>query len=439
MGHDVFISYSNRDKTVADAACSMLEGRGLRCWIAPRDIAPGVEWAEAIIAGINGARVFVLVFSGHANASPQVRREVERAVNRGLAIVPFRIEDVLPSGSLEYFLGAPHWLDALTPPLQRHLERLADAVARLLGRAESSSPPAPPPVKRRTDRLAGAAAWAAFLGAGGAIVYAALPRSAPTEAPADDLTVPDSANAASANAAEPAPPAAEPPLEALLSFFRVGLGSDGYIDASGPLRNATIPTGIAVSPAGARLVFIGTGHLPYLAPSGYGTLGEIKPDGPVLLALQTQADGPAFLELSFDEPLREVRLTMPRVEPTRGPSAVVAGTAFPALTVRALASRGEVIAERSYRPWGARDLQDVERRTITLTAPAAEGIRALRIRAGGWITTDTMPYAAARARSWDPATGPEPLPAPPPPPFNSILFVEEIAVRRMPAAPRSSR
>jgi hypothetical protein len=132
MTHQVFISYSSKDKHVGDAACALLEQRGYRCWIAPRDILPGQEWGGAIIDGITGGRVFVLIFSANANESPQVRREVERAVHHGLPIIPFRIEDVPPSRSLEYFMSAPHWLDALTPPLEAHLDYLADSVGRLL-------------------------------------------------------------------------------------------------------------------------------------------------------------------------------------------------------------------------------------------------------------------------------------------------------------------
>lgn len=98
----------------------------------PRDVLPGVGWAQSIIDAINGARVMVLVFSGNANGSPQIEREVERAVNKGLPVVPVRIEDVPPSEALEYFISAPHWLDAYTPPLEQHVDRLADAVKRLL-------------------------------------------------------------------------------------------------------------------------------------------------------------------------------------------------------------------------------------------------------------------------------------------------------------------
>jgi hypothetical protein len=88
MSHDAFISYSTHDKAAADATCAALEGSGIRCWIAPRDIVPGAEWGEAIIEGINHCRVLILIFSANANDSPQIRREVERAVSKGVPIIP---------------------------------------------------------------------------------------------------------------------------------------------------------------------------------------------------------------------------------------------------------------------------------------------------------------------------------------------------------------
>jgi len=131
MPAEVFISYSSKDRTVANMVCALLEKRGHRCWIAPRDIVPGTAWGEAIVDGIKGARVFVLIFSSHANASPQILREVERAVHHGMPIIPFRIEDVMPERSLEYFMSVPHWLDALAPPVEDHIARLGDVIDQL--------------------------------------------------------------------------------------------------------------------------------------------------------------------------------------------------------------------------------------------------------------------------------------------------------------------
>jgi hypothetical protein len=143
MAHDVFISHSVKDKVTADAVCAVLESEGVRCWIAPRDVMPGMEWGECIIEAIEQTRVMVLVFTADANSSPQIRREVERAVNHGVAILPVRIEDVMPGRALEYFIGNVHWLDALTPPLETHLKNLAGTVKMLLARLGQSPSPLP--------------------------------------------------------------------------------------------------------------------------------------------------------------------------------------------------------------------------------------------------------------------------------------------------------
>jgi TIR domain len=75
MSHDVFISYSTKDKNVADAVCAVLERNSIRCWIAPRDVTPGMVWGAAIVSAIHEAKVVVLVFSGACNTSPQIERE----------------------------------------------------------------------------------------------------------------------------------------------------------------------------------------------------------------------------------------------------------------------------------------------------------------------------------------------------------------------------
>jgi len=139
MPHDVFISYSSHDKAVADATCAAIEAQKIRCWIAPRDVLAGTEYGESIVNAIEDCRAMVLVFSDHANKSPHIRREVERAVSKGKFIVPFRIEDVLPSGALEYCLGSTHWLDALTPPMEKRIGELVESVGRLL--CQQVSPP----------------------------------------------------------------------------------------------------------------------------------------------------------------------------------------------------------------------------------------------------------------------------------------------------------
>src|SRR6202167_3531576 len=170
VSFDVFISYASKDKIVADAVCARLEAAGIRCWIAPRDIVPGTSYGEAIIDAIHGARVMVLVFSSSANASGHIPKEVERAVSNGVAILPFRIEDVAPGKSLDYFIGSVHWLDAMTPPMEHHLDNLAVTVHKLI--PAKSDEPKPGAAFGGSEATVmwrrGAAASAAVAGAAGA-------------------------------------------------------------------------------------------------------------------------------------------------------------------------------------------------------------------------------------------------------------------------------
>ena len=132
MAHEVFISHSSLDKPVADAVCAALEETTIRCWLAPRDVQPGRSFAGEITRAIQHSKVMVLIFSAHSNTSEQILREVQLAANSHLHIVQFRIENVLPNEDLEYYLSAPHWLDALTPPLENNIRRLRSSVKALL-------------------------------------------------------------------------------------------------------------------------------------------------------------------------------------------------------------------------------------------------------------------------------------------------------------------
>jgi hypothetical protein len=171
MVRDVFVSYSQPDYGCAMELVGRVEQEGINCWIAPRDIAPSADWAAEIIDAISNSRTMILVFSASSNESPQVRREVERAVHKQVSILPFRIENVLPSKSLEYFLSAQHWMDAFPPPREPHYARLcaylkaqrgpaaADAAttqpAPVLSSAPAAAPLDPAEVQRIERLLAG--------------------------------------------------------------------------------------------------------------------------------------------------------------------------------------------------------------------------------------------------------------------------------------------
>ena len=172
MAHDVFVSYSVKDKSVADAIVARLEAESVRCWVAPRDVVPGADWGESIIDAIESSRIMVLVFSSSANASPQIKREVERAVDKGVYIIPFRVDNIEPTRALEYFISTAQWMDAFPPPLEKHFDSLAKtAKAILAGSPPLPRPapaPSPPPAPARSARwvliaaallLVGLAVW----------------------------------------------------------------------------------------------------------------------------------------------------------------------------------------------------------------------------------------------------------------------------------------
>src|SRR5437016_1983603 len=141
MAHDVFVSHSEKDKAVADAIVARLEAESVTCWVAPRDVVPGADWGESIINAIESCRIMILIFSKSANESSQIKREVERAVNKEVYIIPFRVDDIRPTRSLEYFISTAQWLDAFSPPLERHLDNLAKTVKAVL-----ANPPLPKPL-----------------------------------------------------------------------------------------------------------------------------------------------------------------------------------------------------------------------------------------------------------------------------------------------------
>jgi formylglycine-generating enzyme required for sulfatase activity len=132
MAHDIFISHSSKDKVIADAICAGLEAKGMRCWIAPRDILPGQNYAGQLLKAIENCKVFIVVLSENAISSSHILKEVELAIESGLVIMPFRIQEVPLSDDLKYYLSNVHWLDALTPPLEKHIGKLADTIGRIL-------------------------------------------------------------------------------------------------------------------------------------------------------------------------------------------------------------------------------------------------------------------------------------------------------------------
>ena len=135
MAHQVFLSYATEDIDTARLLCRALEQEeGIRCWIAPRDVEAGTDYAAAILDAIKDSALVLLLFSSHANASPYVLREIERAVAYERPVVSLRLDGTPPSSSLEYYLNLWQWLDVPRGIESRRPEIVA-AVRKQLGAA----------------------------------------------------------------------------------------------------------------------------------------------------------------------------------------------------------------------------------------------------------------------------------------------------------------
>ena len=123
-GSVVFISHSSQDKEIADKVTAYLELHNQVCWIAPRDIPPGADWAESILDGIDTASGMILIVSAAINDSPHIRREVERAVSNKIPIYPIIIEKFQYAKWIQYYISAHQWIDASSGDLEIALNKI---------------------------------------------------------------------------------------------------------------------------------------------------------------------------------------------------------------------------------------------------------------------------------------------------------------------------
>ena len=150
MTKPVFISYSTDDTAAAEQIRDGLESgdgnvAGIGCWMAPRDIAPGLEYGSQIVTAIEECSVLVLLLSESSNRSRFVLNEVERAVSKDKIVIPVRIHNVTPSRSLEFFISNAQWIDAWQGPLDTQLAPLATAIRNRLAPADAQDSDDPTP------------------------------------------------------------------------------------------------------------------------------------------------------------------------------------------------------------------------------------------------------------------------------------------------------
>jgi TIR domain len=153
VGHDAFVSYASQDAAIANAVVANLEQHGIKCWIAPRDVTPGSQYADEIVRAINSTKVLVLVLSEHAVVSPHVGREIERGASKRRRIIGLRTDTAPLTRSFEYFLSESQWIDVTALGMPAALTKLTQAVGQRLAPSAWVSPGLGTDVRDPADRI----------------------------------------------------------------------------------------------------------------------------------------------------------------------------------------------------------------------------------------------------------------------------------------------
>ena len=113
MGYEVVISYAREDREIAQKLCTYMIAEGVETLTAPRVSSLEEGFAIEIAAMLSAAKTLVVLMSKHANTSGQVLRELELAKQNNMEIIPVRLDESKPTGSVAYFLSDKQWFSML--------------------------------------------------------------------------------------------------------------------------------------------------------------------------------------------------------------------------------------------------------------------------------------------------------------------------------------
>lgn len=165
----IFISYATADRAAALKVCKAIERRGPKCWVSVRDVPPGANYQEAIVQSIRDARAVVLVLTGAANNSDEIKKELSLASHYRVPVIALRIEDVELSDAFAYELSTRQWIDAFKD-WDRSIDSLVSRVGEISGAEPVAATHAPGALRRvpwrRPVAIAAAAGLTLLIAAG---------------------------------------------------------------------------------------------------------------------------------------------------------------------------------------------------------------------------------------------------------------------------------
>ncbi len=134
---DVFISYHEKSSgELVEKIANTLEGMGVSCWYAKRNLPPGGKFADYIPKEIRSCKVFLLVLNEHSNHSEHVKSETNLAFRRvnkqeQITLVPFKVDNCILDDDVDYYLSRFHITDG-SPADAQSIQKLAKQISRIL-------------------------------------------------------------------------------------------------------------------------------------------------------------------------------------------------------------------------------------------------------------------------------------------------------------------
>lgn len=117
MKHQVFVSYSRKDKEAADCLCEILKENGIAYWIDKEGIYSSSNYKELIVDAIDASQAVIFISSSNSNASTNVIREVGYAVNMGKPILPLILDDAPYAKSIRLDISDIDQIDFRNPAM----------------------------------------------------------------------------------------------------------------------------------------------------------------------------------------------------------------------------------------------------------------------------------------------------------------------------------
>ena len=105
----IYVSYSQKDKSIVQRICKKLKDKGLHLFIDYEQLTGG-EFAQVITKKIEAAEAIIFFYSNNTENSTWVKREIEYALSRNKCIIPLLLSEPKGSSWLHFNLGSVNWI-----------------------------------------------------------------------------------------------------------------------------------------------------------------------------------------------------------------------------------------------------------------------------------------------------------------------------------------